>query len=390
MRKYFLDFRVSKNYISWTVLEDCETKQKTVRVSEKLIPVNSSDITKMFDSIKKYLNNLPLNKNVITNVIFNDDVLTNLEIKLIETHYLQECFSADKSVKDELSLQLSKHFHSSEYIPVTIKSYRYLAYQKVSVKEYLQFPLNKQFSKLISKNSAFVTTDIETLNNIQRLFEYNFDKVNYFIKTQSLANYYKEFDGFNLLLDTEDSYSSLSLIYNGAVIKYKRLSVGMDKIYEMINQNSKLTKSNTDIQNIIRYLTKSKNINILDDGVVSIKKMLDEFAACYIKLISEFLNCDELKDQKINMLALSGVLANIIETNLNPSAFNLNKVHNLYKDNSESIFLNNDIAILQSNLMTKLDEEDQNKTVNTITNRINNEINPRKSFLNKIWYAITK
>ncbi|MBW0603379.1 MAG3720 family protein [Mycoplasmopsis anatis] len=390
MRKYFLDFRVSKNYISWTVLEDCDTKQKTVRATEKLIPVSSSDISNMFRSIKKYINNLPLNKNVITNVIFNDDVLSNLEIKLVETHYLQECFSADKSVKDNLSLQLSKHFHDSEYTPVTISSYRYLAHQKISVKEYLQFPLNKQFDKLISKNSAFVTTDIESLNNIQKLFEYNFDKVNYFIKTQSLANNYKEFDGFNLLLDTEDSYSSLSLVYNGAVIKYKRLSVGMDKIYEMINQNSKTSKSNTDIQNIIRYLTRNKNFNIVDEGVVSIKEMLEEFASCYIKLIEEFLSCDELKNQKINVLALSGVLANIIETKLNPSTFNLNKVHNLYKDNSESIFLNNDIAILQSNIMTKLDEEDQNKTVNTITNRINNEINPRKSFLNKIWYAITK
>lgn len=381
MKKYYLNINVQTNVIKWIIFEEiCETYK--CLINKSISTVKKINLLEWIQKIQMNLKSLPSNSTIYTNIIFDDNQFNDLQLITFNKQVkLAPKLQVDNEIKNELNNQINHFFVKNNNLnPLSLQCVEYLTISNNIAKRYKKFPYLKTADVVLVQNSCFSITNSHSYNALKKLFISNFPNVEFFIRSQTMANHLFKNEGFNLLVDTNEHFITLNLVKNGVIIKRKILSVGTEKIYNIIAKETNLKSD--EIKGRINYLFKNNFKLNNDEHVVVASQCLKNFAKFLEYQINQFVNLNISKTNfTLNSLVFGGSYAKLFKVQIQPK--NL-KVDILDQIKSSSIFKIDDLAHLGAINLIKQKHQENDKNINTLDSQI---IFTKKPILQKIKHA---
>ncbi|UUM20123.1 MULTISPECIES: MAG3720 family protein [unclassified Mycoplasma] len=314
MQRLFGNFHISRNQIAFDLVEQVTGNylihtQPELKVTK---PSNVSDVKKLLKEIDKQLS-LFNNKHLSINVIIDDSQFEELNVSLLKTTLENEDIDmldhAQVAIEQLIDKQIEQFIKLNNVQLVGTKvTYEYLLYKSNGqIKVYHVFPRGKKFTKIIAKTSFCYQKYSSKYNQILSLFgALKADQINLMLTSQVNSAMLKNEQGVHLSIENNHECTLLKLIYNGAIISYKKLLVGTDNLIHKIALEQNISIKNT--LNKVKYI-----INQNDNTQIWTDQNLSE-AHVYLKMYADFLEQEMKKfvsqkyisPEKLNTLSFSG------------------------------------------------------------------------------------
>lgn len=381
MKKYYLNINVQTNVIKWIIFEEVTGTYKCL-INKSISTVKKVNLLEWIQRIQASLKSLPSSSIIYTNIIFDDNQFSDLQLITFDKQVkLAAKLQVDYEIKNELNNQINHFFVQNNNLnPLSLQCIEYLTISNNIAKHYKQFPYLKTADVITAKNSCFSIANSHSYNALKKLFISNFPNVEFFIRSQTMANHLFKNDGFNLLVDTNEYFTTLNLVKNGVIIKHKILSVGTEKIYNIIAKQTNLKIDEIKVR--IDYLFKNNFKSNNDEHVVVASQCLKKFAKFLEYQINQFVNLNTSKTHfSLNSLVFGGSYAQLFKAEIQPKNF---KVDILDQIKSSSIFKIDDLAHLGAINLIKQKHQENDKDINTLDSQI---IFTKKPILQKLKHA---
>lgn len=391
MKKFFVNFSITNHMFAWVILEDCSDNYFVIK-KNTITPKNIEDIYIELAKVNDFINKLSTRKDIIVNVIFDDDQLQNLSLQITHTQVSKIIKKkVISSVSTELEDIINNYYNINKIHVLSKQTYHYSTINDGQIKEYLEFPINKNASKLKAKTATFYLKDNnQELEDIKTLFsKYFFKNVNYFTKSTTLASYLKNYDDYNLLIDLNNNYLVIAICFNGVIVKYQKILVGTSKFYNFIAKKTNLSQK--DVKNRVMFLiNKNFSCDFNDEILDFISQNLQTFTESLKNQVNTFIDTSINKDTTkltFNKIVFSGALANYWSKNFSFENYKYKSKEILSPDKNMLLFRFNNLEIMGAvNLTNNHKQEDQSQ-IDTLTSYF--AIDQKKSFFKKIKHIIT-
>ncbi|UUD35862.1 hypothetical protein NPA08_02735 [Mycoplasmopsis citelli] len=315
MEKLFGNFHISKKQISFALVKQVNGNYLHCdKIAPKVIfPTNVDDVENFIIDIKNSLDKIS-NKYLYVNVVIDDSQLNDLNVNLIkntlESDDIIKLDDAPEAMEQLISQQIQKLIQTNNWQLVGTKvTYEYLLYKANNqIKVYHQFPRGKKFTKIIAKTSFCYQTYDENYNKIISLFQaLPSEQFNVILTSQAHSAKLKNISGVNLSVEINDDYTLLKLVYNGAIISYRKLLVGTDNLIFKIASKQKITLRQA--TNKVKYIiNKNDNTQTWTDQNLSNAYIYLKIFGDFLELqMKNFVNWKYISPEKLNTLSFSGV-----------------------------------------------------------------------------------
>ncbi|VEU76040.1 MAG3720 family protein [Mycoplasmopsis columboralis] len=315
MQKSVGIFHLSNKALSFQMLEQINGNYlfDAKQFKRVIMPSNVLDIENYLKDIHNTLTTLN-NQHLSLNVIIDDSILESVQVKLIKTTLLSEDISKldDASVAlEQLITQQIAQFENEQSVTkiATAITYEYLLYKSNNqVKIYHEFPKGKKFTKIVAKTSFAYQPKTCNYKHILSLFQaLPSDELNVMLSSQINSVNLKDNSQVNLSVQVNQQSSVLALVYNGAIINYKKLLVGTDNLIYKIAIDEHISFNQA--RNKVKYLTKIDTSTTIEDQNLSLSYSLLKFFESFIQeQMIDFVAQKYIAPEKLNTLSFSGEL----------------------------------------------------------------------------------
>ncbi|WP_036464748.1 MAG3720 family protein [Mycoplasmopsis sturni] len=272
---------------------------------------NKNELQKHLYKIAQVLNSLESKPNL--NLILDDDFFTTLNFHTYNT-FIQhgeitnfENFNIKQLIINNIEYQTQKN---DLHLLGEIINYEFILSWKGTTKTYYQFPYSRKFEKLKARSSYFTIANTDPNYELLSWFlALPNNKVHIILKSQIYAALMTE-SNLNLSVDINGNYFTLSLVKNGAILKYEKLIVGTNNLISDVA--TILNKSQNLVLPQINYVLNFANPKMLSDlNLKLVANEVDTFLKMLTLTISDFVNQNTIDSKRLNSVSFSGELESL-------------------------------------------------------------------------------
>ncbi|WP_036452910.1 MAG3720 family protein [Mycoplasma buteonis] len=405
MLKYLLNIRlVNTNLVRVVLIKAEQNNYYNGGISFSFKWNSGSEKAKImnFSKLSKFLNKLPENSNIITNVIIEDSLLENLTVtktitQLTSTEVMPKLLES-KQIQKILAERMQKDFLNNDSMQYLHYNYMYTINEKKSdtnemIKVYKNFPFDKPFNVLQQHSTVFQFSKNEVvlakLQSFLKQFNLENNITNYFLKSQVQANALSEYKKTTLLVDLGLEAITLNNVLYGKIVDYYKSNVGT---LDFVNKVKSITNLRRDeINSRFNYLLKFQNTDE-DVNLQPFEAALNKFAEWLLSTIK--LRIADLTEKNggkiVSRVAFSGELAWLVQYLAayfkDELDFELIVLSN--SQNSFNLLTLNDTIIEQ--MLTLLENKNTNEQAQTQTSQVYLQKYSKTSFWSKIKELLIK
>ncbi|WLP85172.1 MAG3720 family protein [Mycoplasma seminis] len=379
MSKYFANFHIQNNECNFSLIKNTYENYLNVKfpIQQQINFENINDFILWHQDVINNIKDIIKKEKLVLNYVFDDELFQNLEQKIIVNKLNCQSISCDSATLSKLFDEKNTTLKQANVIEdfITTSPINYLMQNNEIIKEYKSIPSNRIAQNITQYLSIFKTNlNIAQLNDFKAAFKHDLNncEINYFLRTQVLANGLKQNPNASLLVDLQPNYIAFSVVKNGAILSYKKIAKGF-KSLDIASQGN-LSK--------IKYLINSQkndtNMSQDEEMLFDANKLAsyhNEFKTMLFNSLSQYiaLSFKNPLINNLNHIAFTGQFAWMVK-DIEQTFFSLYNKNNM----SVSILANNnnfklfelDDKILEQVVIATNNQQIEMVQNNTVTSKI--------------------